>query len=310
VSLLTIGGFTNLGYRLHAREFEADSVDMTGRTVLVTGATGGIGLATATGLASMGARVLVVGRSEEKLAEAQSQASGSVPYRADLSSMAEIRGLADRITGEHRSIDVLINNVGVLFPERRTTAEGLEATLATNLAGHFLLTNLLLPTLTASSPARVVNVSSGGMYTVRISPGSLLGGSVEYRGAAVYAQTKRAQVILTEMWAERLDDDDVVFHSMHPGWVKTEGVRTSLPTFNKLLHPLLRSPDQGADTAVWLASSVEAGQSSGKFWFDRSPAPTHLQDSTRESSEARERLWKGLVDLTGSDIPQSLRDDG
>jgi dehydrogenase/reductase SDR family member 12 len=302
LSILSIAGFTNVGYRLHARGFDEGRIDMGDKTVVVTGATGGIGLATAVGLADLGARVVIVGRSPEKLEATQRRVPGSTSHRGDLSLMAEVRRLADEILRTHQRVDVLVNNLGVLLPERQLTAEGLEATLATNLAGHFLLTNLLLPRLIESAPARVVNVSSGGMYAARIRPRPLLSGEGGYRGAAVYAQTKRAQLILTEMWGDRLGSSGVVFHSMHPGWAKTEGVRTSLPTFNRLIRPLLRSPAQGADTVIWLASSVDAGETNGQFWFDRAPAPTHLRDSTRESREDREMLWHGLVELTGSDV--------
>ncbi|MGB7859392.1 MAG: SDR family NAD(P)-dependent oxidoreductase [Acidimicrobiia bacterium] len=303
MSKLSIVGFTNLGYRAHAKSFAPLDSDMQGKTVVVTGATGGLGLATARRLAGLGARVAIVGRSDRKLDEALHAIGGdAVPYRADLSLMAEIRVLVESIRSNEDRIDVLINNVGVLYPERTITDEGLEASFATNLAGHFLLTNLLAPQLIESAPARIINVTSGGMYSARITPDDLQTESKEYAGAAVYARTKRGQVILTEQWAERLGATGVVVHSTHPGWAKTAGVATSLPTFNKLMKPFLRTPDQGADTIVWLASAEEPSRSTGCLWFDRREVPTHLMDSTKETEEERRALWDNLVETTHSDL--------
>jgi NAD(P)-dependent dehydrogenase (short-subunit alcohol dehydrogenase family) len=303
MSKLSIAGFTNLGYQLHARSFRPIETDLSGRTVVVTGATGGLGRATASALAGMGARVVLVGRDQQKLDRISTEIAGEVsPVEADLSLMSDIRVLADRLLETESRIDVLINNVGVLLPDRRVTEEGLEMTLATNLAGHFLLTNLLLPRLTRSAPSRVVNVSSGGMYSERIRPDDLQYERDEYRGAAAYARTKRGQVILTEMWAQRLHGKGVVVHAMHPGWARTAGLEQSLPVFNKLMKPLLRSVDEGADTIIWLASADEPALDTGRFWFDRALAPTHLTDSTQERDEDREALWKALVEITGSDL--------
>lgn len=303
MSIASIAGFTNLGYHLHARKFDPIEADMRGRTVLVTGATGGLGLETATTLAELGARVIIVGRSAAKLESAQGPGGGRfVLERADLSLLEEVRRLADRIVHREDHIDVLVNNVGVLLPEREVTGEGLEKTFATDLAGQFLLTNLLLPALARSGSARVVTVSSGGMYSARIDPDDLQFEKRPYTGTAAYASAKRGQVILTELWAERFPGNEVVFHAMHPGWVNTQGVAGSLPTFNKLMKPFLRTPAQGADTMVWLSVAEPPGLRSGGFWFDRSQVPTHLTDKTRETPEDRGRLWKRLVDLTDSDV--------
>lgn len=302
MNLASIAGFTNLGYHLHARKFDPIDADMGGQTVVVTGATGGLGLETATTLADLGARVIIVGRNADKLESARGQGGGRfVPERADLSLLEEVRQLADRILQRVDDIDVLVNNVGVLLPEREVTDEGLEKTFATDLAGHFLLTNLLLPALGRSASSRVVNVSSGGMYSARIDPDDLQFEEREYTGTAAYASAKRGQVILTEMWADRFPGHGVVFHAMHPGWVNTQGVAGSLPIFDKLMRPFLRTPAQGADTMVWLSAAEPPGLTSGEFWFDRSQVPTHLTDKTKETPEDRARLWNRLVDLTDSD---------
>ena len=301
---LAIASFTNLGYRLHSRHFSPVVADMTGKTVVVTGSTGGIGLESARSLSKLGARVVIVGRNERKLATAVESIEGDVQaQRADLSLLAEVRQLANRLTESTQRIDVLINNVGVLLPERTETDEGLEMSFATNLAGHFLLTNLLLPRLAESATARVINVSSGGMYAARIDPVDLQFIRRRYTGKAAYASSKRGQVILTEMWAERFPGREVVFHSMHPGWAKTAGVAESLPVFNKVMQPLLRAAAEGADTIIWLAVSDEPGSGSGSFWFDREQAPTHLTDSTQETPGDRAELWAELARVAGADLP-------
>ncbi len=303
---LSIASFTNVGYFWHARRFEPIDTDMTGKVVAITGATGGLGFETAETLAGLGARVVIVGRNRDKLdSAARSIGQNAMPFRADLSLMADVRNLAADVLDSVPRVDVLINNVGVLLPERSETVEGLETTFATNLAGQFLLTNLLLPRLVGSAPARVVNITSGGMYSQRLHPTDLQNEIDSYSGSTAYARTKRAQVIVTKEWAKRLDPAKVAFHSMHPGWSATAGVQGSLPVFYKLMRPLLRNTAQGADTIVWLASADEPGKS-GSFWFDRGQAPLHLMDSTRETGEDRALLWDQLVEITGSDVPGSL----
>lgn len=307
MSILSVAGFTNLGYRLHARRFEPIDSDLEGQTVVITGATGGLGKAAALRISSLGARTVVVGRSDEKLRQAEEEIGGDVAgYRADLSLMAQVRELAETLNREERRIDVLINNVGVLLPARETTSEGLEKTLATDLAGHFLLTNLLIPRLVESAPARIINVTSGGMYSEKIRPDDLESALGEYRGPVAYARAKRGQVILTGMWAGRLGDTGVTVHAMHPGWAETSGVANSLPTFNRLMGPMLRTPDQGADTIVWLAADSEPATTSGLLWFDREPVEKHFVDRTRETVEDRRRLWKRLVELTATDFPADI----
>jgi dehydrogenase/reductase SDR family member 12 len=297
---LSVAGFTNLGYLLHARRFAPVEADLRGKTAVVTGATSGLGLAAAQGLRRLGARVVVVGRDQAKLDAAVRADPGLVPARADLSLLAEVRALADSLLESEPRIDVLVNNVGVLLPERETTAEGLERTFATNLAGQFLLTETLLPRLVASAPARIVNVTSGGMYAERLRPDDLESERGSYSGTTAYARSKRGQVVLTELWAQRLAGTGVVVHAMHPGWARTPGVSGSLPTFNRLMRPLLRTPEQGADTIVWLAAADPPGALSGKLWFDREIVATHLLASTVETAHDRDELWARLSQLTES----------
>lgn len=303
-----IGSFTNIGHKVRRSGWQVDMPSLEGRTVIVTGATSGLGRAAAERLAQMGAGVRLVGRSQTKLDAARreiSEATGNDDlgtYVADFSSMEQVQDLAEALlTGEAR-IDVLINNAGALITERRETADGLELTLATNLLSHFLLTNLLIPRLAASAPARIINVSSGGMYTQRIRVRDLQSTRGEYKGSIAYARAKRGQVILTELWAEQLADQGIVVHAMHPGWADTPGVQESLPLFRKVTKPFLRTPEQGADTIVWLAASEEAAATSGKFWLDRRIRPTHRLRSTIEAPEDRQRLWESLNKLAGTDF--------
>lgn len=303
MNLLSIAGFTNVGYRLHARDHEKVDVDLTGQTIVITGGTGGLGRAAATEIAALGARTVVVGRDPEKLESLRRETEGVViGYHADLSLLSEIRDLARRLLVDEDRIDVLVNNVGVLLPKRTETSEGLEKTLAVDLAGHFLLTNLLIPRLIESTPARIVNVTSGGMYAERLQSDDLEFERGEYKGTTAYARAKRGQVVLTGMWADRLEGTGVSVHAMHPGWAKTAGVSESLPTFNRLMKPFLRTPEEGADTIVWLAADPEPARTSGLLWFDREAVDEHLLDRTRETAEEREEFWDTLVELTDSDV--------
>lgn len=298
-------GWSNIGYKLRKRSWDPIDESLDGRTVVVTGATSGLGKATALDLARLGADLILVGRNPDKTERVRAEIAaetGNNQVRleiADLSLMTEIRSLADRLLANEPVIHVLVNNAGTLFVERSETAEGIESTLATNLLGHFLLTNLLIPRLVESAPSRIINVASGGMYSQRISISNLQNDQGEYKGAAAYARTKRGQVILTEMWAEQLKDKGVTVSSMHPGWADTPGVVDSLPTFHKLTRPFLRTPAEGADTIVWLAASDEAAGQTGLFWMDREPRPTHKSSKTKEHPEKRQELWEALANLSG-----------
>ncbi|NNK92520.1 MAG: SDR family NAD(P)-dependent oxidoreductase [Acidimicrobiia bacterium] len=296
-------GFSRLGYGLRSRGFEP-LPSMAGKTVVITGPTAGLGKAAAEHMAALDADLVLVARNPDKTAavaaELDGMGAGSIRSEiADLSLMAEVRALGERLADEDR-IDVLVNNAGSLFTERGVTSEGLEQTFALNLLGHFLLTNLLVPALVSSAPSRVINVTSGGMYTQRIRVRDLQWErQTEWNGSAAYARTKRGQVILTEMWAEALGHLGVTFHSMHPGWADTPGVQKSLPAFRLLTRPILRTPAQGADTIVWLAAAKEALESNGLFWHDRVPRPTHRSRKTSAKPGDREELWTRLSELSG-----------
>ncbi len=301
-----VGGYTSVGYRVRRGAWDtADLKPMDGQVVLVTGATSGLGLAAAEGFARLGASVRMLARSEERGERASKivvQRSGNSDVqveRCDLSELQAVRQFAERFSFGAGRLDVLVNNAGVMTRKRTLSVDGIELTFATNVLGPFLLTNLLIPLLEKSAPARIINVSSGGMYTQRIHVEDLQSAREEFDGPTVYARTKRAEVILTEMWAQRLRGSGVVVHAMHPGWVDTPGVEASLPRFYTLTKVLLRTPREGADTIVWLGGAPEGASGSGGFWHDRRRRPTHLLPWTREAPEDREQLWAECERLSG-----------
>lgn len=290
--------YDRTGYRAHALGFREEdlAVDMTGKVCLVTGANSGIGFETALGLAERGATVYLLCRSAERGAEAVEairKRAGSDRARlevVDVSNKASLRAFAARFA--EPKVDVLVHNAGVLPAKRRETEEGLETTLATNLVGPFLLTRLLRPKLRASGAGRVIWVSSGGMYARRLDLSDIEWRRRAFDGVLAYALTKRAQVIVSEMLAERLAPDGIVSHAMHPGWADTPAVRTSIPRFYSLARRILRTPAQGADTALWLAVCPRVQDVTGLFWFDRRPRPTHYFRRTREPEADRAELWR------------------
>ena len=223
---------------------------------------------------------------------------------ADLSLMSDVHALCDRLLAAGEPIDMLINNAGALFNPRQQTAEGLEKSFALLLLSPYILTERLLPLLEQAPSPRVVNVLSGGMYAQKIDVDDLQSQRGEYSGAEAYARAKRGLMILTEEWADRWSDSGIAVNAMHPGWADTPGVETALPGFYRLTKPLLRTPEEGADTVVWLAASTEAGKVSGKFWLDREQHPSHLSDRTRESGAEREQLLETLAELRVTTEPK------
>ncbi len=303
---LVAPSFTSIGYRVRSSGWTPlDSYDLTGRTIALTGPTSGLGLAAARSLAGLGADLVLVARNPEKLERLSADlddASGSIDsVVADMSDLGAVQRAGTSILERHDHLDVLIHNAGALTAERRTTADGLELTTAVHVVAPFLLTELLLPVLRTTVGARVLAMSSGGMYTSPLTIGSLEMDEGRYRGAEQYARAKRAQVALAGEWARRVPD--VAFHSLHPGWADTPGVEESLPAFRKVVGSFLRTPDQGIDTLVWLAADDAGARDSGSFWHDRAPRATHRLASTRRSDtpERRAALWNRVRALAGLD---------
>jgi NAD(P)-dependent dehydrogenase (short-subunit alcohol dehydrogenase family) len=280
---------------------------LEGKSVLVTGATNGIGRATAQALAARGARTLIVGRDpargEETVAEIR-QATGNPRVEAlvaDLSSRAGVRRVAGEVKARLGRLDVLLNNAGAIFAERRVSADGVEMTLALNHLGYFHLTLELLPLLVAAGAARVVSVSSTAHERGRMDWDDLQG----ERGYAMwkaYCQSKLANVLFTRELARRLRGTGVVANALHPGVIAT-GFGRNTPGFFRTLvilgAPLLSSPEKGARTSVHVATAPELGAVTGRYFQDckeRLPAAAGRDDA------AAERLWRISEEMTGASV--------
>jgi NAD(P)-dependent dehydrogenase (short-subunit alcohol dehydrogenase family) len=270
---------------------------MAGRSVLITGATNGIGLVAATQIARQGARVTVVGRDAAKTERVAGELrraapEGAVDYLlADLSSLDEVRRLAREVGARHERLDVLLNNAGAMFTRRHVTADGYERTFALNHLAPFLLTRELLPWLERSAAARVVNVASGAHQrgTIRFDDLML---ERRYTPWAAYCQSKLANVLFTRELARRLEGTSVTTNSVHPGFVRTgfgknDGVLTRLAISLGML--VARSPERGAETLVWLATAPQVAEESGKYWVDRQERRPSREG--RDDGVAR-RLWE------------------
>ena len=303
--------FTDLGPTIRSSLFDwedLDRIDMSGRVVAITGASSGIGLASAVRLARMGAGLRLLIRDEGKAARARETILRAAPgadvvtYTLDLSDLGAVHRVADQMAGSEERLDALVNNAGALLTERRVSVDGYEMTFATMVLGPFVLTNGLAPLLERTAAqtglARVVNVASGGMYLQGLHLDDLQMEREPYRGSIAYARAKRALVTLTREWARRLRDRAITVNSMHPGWADTPGVVASLPTFHRLIGPLLRTPEEGADTIVWLVASDEPAGVSGRFWLDRRPRPVDRLRSTRVDDRDARRLWRACERLT------------
>ena len=221
----------------------------------------------------------------------------------DMGSLGSVREATAKILASEPRLDILIDNAGAIFPARIVGPDGIEATLATLVVGPFALTAGLLPLLRRSDRARIIAVTSGGMYSQRLVIDDLQSMSAPYSGPRAYARSKRAQVALVREWARRLRSDGIAVNAMHPGWADTPGLADALPTFHRVMRPVLRTPTEGVDTLVWLASADEAGAVSGGVFLDRRPRPFDRLPGTRLSADERRRLWDAVVSLSGMPDP-------
>jgi dehydrogenase/reductase SDR family protein 12 len=292
--------FSKLGFRRGRKRWNPMSASLRGKRVVITGASSGLGLATARALADRGAELVLVMRNAEKAASVVSELkaeSGNDAIScelADLSLMRDVDSLVEALERDGRAIDVLVNNAGALFNPRRETEEGLENSFALLLLSPYRLTLGLKPLLEKARGARVINVVSGGMYSQPLEVKKLQAREKNYSGSTAYARCKRALTVLTEVWAEEWSDEGIVVNAMHPGWADTPGVESALPAFHRLTRTILRSPEEGADTIIWLAAAREAGKVSGLLFLDREPRTTHLLAKTREAPGEREKLLEFL----------------
>ena len=272
------------------------------KTVLVTGANAGIGRATATELARMGARVLMACRSAERGAEAQAAVVAEVPGAstelliADLSSGEGVRGLAAQTLQHTDRLDVLVNNAGVFTPSYIPTAGGLETQFAVNHLAPFLLTHLLRDLLVKSAPARVVTVSSEAHKRGQIRWDDLQG-ERKYSGLQAYSQSKLANLLFNRELARRLGGTGVTANALHPGVIGTRLLFTGFAPL-RLLRPFLKTPERGARTSVFLASAPAVERLTGLYYLDLEPA--RPSPAARDDGAAR-RLWRISAELTGMD---------
>ncbi len=302
--------FDRGGFARHALGFDPADLDgeLGDRRCLVTGANSGIGFETALALADLGAEVVLLCRSAERGAAARDAIREQTGNRRvslevlDVSSLLAVREVGAKLASER--VDVLIHNAGVLPDERTETSDGLELGFATHVAGPHLLTKLLRPALERSDDGRVVWVSSGGMYTRRLSTDDPQWKQRRYDGVLAYAETKRMQVVLSELWAREFADTRVGVVAMHPGWADTPAVASSLPRFRRITAAILRTPAEGADTVVWLATVAREKLESGRFYFDRSARRTHFLPQTRESDADRSALWALVERAVGAPSPR------
>ena len=278
--------------------------DLSGKSFLVTGATSGIGEVTARELARMGGKVILVSRNPEKCRRTTAHikketGNPQISYlTADLSSQEQIRDLVRTFQKEHDHLDVLINNAGGFFWERRESVDGIEMTLALNHLNYFLLTNLLLDSLRRSPEPRIINVSSDAHRGRKLDFENLEmeGG---YSASKAYGRSKLANLYFTYELDRRLSEDKITVNALHPGFVATGFAREG-KSLLRFLMPIVqlfaRSPEQGAETSIYLAGSPDAAGISGKYFVDQEPVRSSPASYDREAAQ---RLWKISEELTG-----------
>jgi len=297
---------------------ELPSNVMRGKTVLITGGTGGIGKATALALAKLGAQVVIVGRSSDRgiaaVREIQQQSDGPMPHflRTDLSSQAEVRHLADEVEDRYSQVHVLVNNVAGVYRHRQETVDGVEMTFALGHLAPFLLTHLLLPTLQASAPARIVNVTSDGHSMAKLDFDDLQAQRF-YRGVDIYARAKLANLLFTYELARRLEGAGVTVNAVDPGGAHTHLTESTtsdmLPPLMKVLWPLVSrfaftTVEEAARSSIYAAASPDLNGVSGKYF---SPKLQEARSSkTSYDIETARRLWQISEELAGIHVGETL----
>lgn len=279
-------------------------MSMENKNCLITGATNGIGRIVARELAGRGARVIVVGRNREKSERTvkeirEETGNTTVEYMlADLSLLKEVRALADQVKSQYDSLDVLVNNAGAIFTTRNETREGLERTFALNHLSYFLLTNLLLDLIIDSAPARIINVASNAHRGEQLDFDDLQHRK-SYSPQKVYGESKLANILFTYELARRLEKEDVTVNAVHPGFVNSGFGKNNgklMKAVMSFLHLFARSPEEGAKTVIYLATSPEVEETTGEYFFDEKPVESSPASYDRETALD---LWEESMHLTG-----------
>ena len=281
------------------------SQPMAGKICLITGATSGIGKVSATEIAQQGATTILVGRNPElgkKVQEELKRVTGNSAvdlFIADLSLQADVRKLAQAFHEKYNRLDVLLNNAGAVFDKRRETPEGIEMTFALNHLNYFLLTHLLLDTLKASAPSRIINVSSAAHMRGRINFTDLEG-ERKYNGWVSYAQSKLANILFTYELSRRLAGTQVTANTLHPGFIVSnfgmENGRISVFLIRLLQMLFAINVQEGAQTSVYLATSPEVAQTTGQYFVKKRP---QASASASLDVEKAKRLWEISAKMTG-----------
>ena len=283
---------------------QANNQPMRGKVCVVTGATSGIGQVTAAALAAQGAHVIVVGRNRAKaqqvVGEIRRQSGNEAVWYllADFSDLQQVRELAAAFSAQYSQLDVLVNNAGTYFNTRHPAPGGVEMTFHVNHLAHFLLTNLLLETLTASAPARIVNVTSRAHEYDNMDFDDL-GFERSYFGMKAYARSKLANLLFTYELARRLAGSGVTVNAVHPGGVATDIWRTNFPVLGPAIKWVMSlfalTPEEGADTLIYLASSPDVKGVTGKYFVEREAIAS---SPLSYDEQVAARLWEVSEQLT------------
>lgn len=288
LDLSIVFSFDKSGFKRHCPH-AIQWIDLSERHGIVTGASSGIGLAVAKGLLKQGMHCQLIGRNLEKLEnsfKSDRSASCAQYHGLDMADLNRVYSFAkDKIK---TPIDLLIHNAGDMPLSLTITKDGLEQMFASQVLAPFILTKTLADSGKLRQGCRIIFVSSGGMYFQKLDLSDLLFEKRSYNKYTAYANAKRAQVTLSELFSQKYPQ--YLFSSMHPGWADTPGVRYSMPLFKKLLNKRLRSAEEGADTILWLATTHD--YPNGKFWFDRKQAKTTIYNFNKSSKNDNESLWK------------------
>ncbi|MEN8673150.1 SDR family NAD(P)-dependent oxidoreductase [Nocardioides sp.] len=306
-------GYTRIGPAVRRRWWapDAEPGSLAGRHVVVTGATSGIGTAMVESFLDLGATVHVLGRNAAKVTDLVADLRGRRPTAelveevCDVGDLDAVRAWTDDLAARIEDLHAIVHNAGVMLPERTESPQGHEMALAVHVLGPHLMTERLLPLLGAGGGGTVVIMSSGGMYSagLRSTPDEIEYRDGEYDGVRGYARTKRMQVVLADAWSRRLRGGEVAVESTHPGWAATPGVSDSLPGFDKVMGPLLRTPASGADTAVWLVATRPDSSGTHHFWHDRATRPTTYPFQRRQEPGAERAFLDYVAGATDSVWP-------